>query len=397
MTGKKLIGKIHLWLGLSSGIVVFIVSITGCLYAFQQEIQDVTQPFRFVKQEQREILPPSVFEAVARKELPKLHLHAINYPAKGRSVESIFFGFDPEHYYVIYHNPYTAEIIHVQNMNETFFRWVLNGHYYLWLPPEIGQPITSYATLIFVFLLITGLVLWWPKNKAAAKQRFWFRWKDVTRWKRKNYDLHNIVGFYCSFLLLIIAVTGIFFGIQWFTYLVYTATGGEKSLLFTEPVSQKAIPTNFSKPATDLVWEKMRAENPNAVSLEVHAIESDSSTIGANVNSREGVFWSIDYRYFDQYTLKEIPVTNVYGRLKDANTADKLIRMTYDIHTGGILGFAGKVLAFLLSLVAASLPVTGFLIWWGRRKKARKSALVSSAQPPTANKTPVTYSLRVRS
>jgi uncharacterized iron-regulated membrane protein len=43
--------------------------------------------------------------------------------------------------------------------------------------------------------------------------------------------------------------------------------------------------------------------------------------------------------------------------------------MTYDIHTGGILGFTGKVLAFLLSLVAASLPVTGFLIWWGKQKK----------------------------
>lgn len=369
---KKIIGTIHLWLGLSTGLVVFVVSLTGCLYAFQQEIQDATQAYRFVKEEKRAILPPSAFEAVARKTLPKWHLHAINYPATGRSVEAIFYGFEPEeHYYVIYLNPYTAEVIHVQNMNETFFRWVLDGHYYLWLPPQIGQPITSYATLIFVFMLITGVILWWPKNKAAAKQRFWFRWKDATQWKRKNYDLHNILGFYSSFLLLIISVTGIFFGIQWFTYLIYKATGGEKNLLFTEPVSQQPIATNFKKPATDLVWEKMKTEHPDAVSLEVHAIESDSSTIGANANTQEGVYWSIDYRYFDQYTLKEIPANNIYGRLKDANTADKLIRMTYDIHTGGILGFAGKILAFLLSLVATSLPITGFLVWWGRRKKEK--------------------------
>jgi uncharacterized iron-regulated membrane protein len=172
-------------------------------------------------------------------------------------------------------------------------------------------------------------------------------------------------------LLLIIAVTGIFFGIQWFTYLIYKAAGGEKKLLFSEPVSQKAIITNFKKPATDLVWEKMKTEHPEAISLEVHVIESDSSTIGANVNTKEGVFWSTDYRYFDQYTLNEIPAENIYGRLKDANTADKLIRMTYDIHTGGILGFGGKILAFLLSLVAASLPVTGFMIWWGKQKKSK--------------------------
>jgi uncharacterized iron-regulated membrane protein len=113
----------------------------------------------------------------------------------------------------------------------------------------------------------------------------------------------------------------------------------------------------------------MKAEHPDALSLEVHAIESDSSAIGANVNTQEDMYWSTDYRYFDQYTLQEISVKNVYGRLKDANMADKLIRMTYDIHTGGILGFAGKVLAFLLSLVAASLPVTGFMIWWGRQNK----------------------------
>ncbi len=369
MTFKKIIQKIHLWLGLSTGLVVFIISITGCIYAFQQEIQDATQPFRFSEIESKPILPPSIFEKQARKVLPNAHLHAINYPAQDRSVEAIFYSFEPEHYFIIYMNPYTAQVLEVVNMENVFFHWILDGHFYLWLPPEIGQPVTSYATLLFVFSLVSGIVLWWPKNKPAARQRFWFRWKDATQWKRKNYDLHNILGFYSSFLLLIIAVTGIFFGIQWFTFIIYKATGGEKNLLFSEPVSQKVIITNFKKPVTDMVWEKMKSEHPDAVSLEVHAIESDSSAIGANVNAKKGVFWSTDYRYFDQYTLKEIPAENIYGRLKDANTADKLIRMTYDIHTGGILGFAGKILAFLLSLVAASLPITGFMIWWGRKKK----------------------------
>ncbi|MDP1817629.1 MAG: PepSY-associated TM helix domain-containing protein [Leadbetterella sp.] len=368
MTLNKIIQKIHLWLGLSTGLVVFIISITGCIYAFQQEIQDATQPFRFSKIENKPILPPSIFEQQARRTLPQAHLHAINYPAPGRNVEAIFYSFEPEHYYIIYMNPYTAKVLEVVNMENRFFQWILDGHFYLWLPPKIGQPLTSYATLLFVFMIFSGIFLWWPKNKSAARQRFWFRWKDITKWKRKNYDLHNILGFYSSFLLLIIAITGIFFGIQWFTSLIYKVAGGEKKLLFTEPVSQRAITTNFKKPALDLVWEKMKIEHPDAVSLEIHTIEP-ASAIGANVNTKEGVFWSIDYRYFDQYTLKEIHTDTIYGRLKDADTADKLIRMTYDIHTGGILGFTGKVLAFLFSLVAASLPVTGFLIWWGKQKK----------------------------
>ena len=107
------------------------------------------------------------------------------------------------------------------------------------------------------------------------------------------------------------------------------------------------------------------------MALEVHPPETDSSVIAANVNTQAGTYWKMDYRYFDQYTLKELSVNNIYGRFKDAKGADKLLRLNYDIHTGGIWGLPGKILAFLLSLVAASLPVTGFLMWWGKRNKQR--------------------------
>jgi uncharacterized iron-regulated membrane protein len=50
--------------------------------------------------------------------------------------------------------------------------------------------------------------------------------------------------------------------------------------------------------------------------------------------------------------------------------------MNYDIHVGAIGGITGKVIAFLASLMAASMPVTGFMIWWGRRKKTKEKRLV---------------------
>jgi uncharacterized iron-regulated membrane protein len=81
------------------------------------------------------------------------------------------------------------------------------------------------------------------------------------------------------------------------------------------------------------------------------------------------VYYNIDYRFYDQYTLKELSTPSLYGAYKDAVFADKVIRMNYDIHVGSIGGLPGKIIAFLASLVTASLPVTGFLMWWGRRKK----------------------------
>lgn len=37
-TFKQWIGKVHLWLGLASGIIVLLLSVTGCIYVFNDEI-----------------------------------------------------------------------------------------------------------------------------------------------------------------------------------------------------------------------------------------------------------------------------------------------------------------------------------------------------------------------
>jgi uncharacterized iron-regulated membrane protein len=82
---------------------------------------------------------------------------------------------------------------------------------------------------------------------------------------------------------------------------------------------------------------------------------------------------------FDQHTLKEFKREGVYSiAYEEAGFGGKLRKMNYDIHVGSILGFPGKVMAFLASLIGASLPITGFLIWYGRKfkKKAVKKAPV---------------------
>ena len=368
MPVKKIIGRIHLWLGLASGLLVFIIAITGCLYAFQKEIADLTQPYRFVKEQSLPLLPPSRLKEVGEETLPGKDIHAVLYAGRGKAAEVIYFAFQPSrYYYIAYLNPYTGEVLKVKDMDWDFFRIVLNGHYYLWLPPAIGQPIVASATLIFVIILISGLILWWPKNKGARKQRFTVKWN--ARWRRKNYDLHNVLGFYSSWVVIILAITGLVWGFEWFSESVYKLTGGEKSLVYTDPLSDTTQASSASSSALDRVWQKMQAEYPEAEIIEGHPPESATSPIAANANPDSDTYWKTEYRYFDQYSLKELPVEHIYGQLTDSNFADRLRRMNYDIHVGAILGFTGKLLAFFASLIVASLPVSGFYIWWGRRNK----------------------------
>jgi len=372
---KEKIGTLHLWLGLSSGLVVFIVSITGCLYAFQVEIQELTQSYRHVESRTAPFLPPSELRKIAEAQVPGKKIHGVQYEGNSRAAFVSFYDFDPLYYYLVYINPYSGEVLKTKNMSHDFFYQVLQGHFYLWLPATIGQPVVATSCLIFVIMLITGMVLWWPK-KNKAKQRFTIKWN--ARWRRKNYDLHNVIGFYSLWITLVLALTGLVWGFQWFSTGVYLLAGGDKAAIYEEQASGPATEIALTQPV-DQLWLKLREENPTAQILEVHFPENDTLSIAATINPDRSTYWKADYRFFDQYTLQEIDAKQVYGRFDKATSADKLIRMNYDIHTGAILGLPGKILAFLASLVAASLPVTGFLIWWGRRNKEKAEKAVSQA------------------
>ncbi len=111
----------------------------------------------------------------------------------------------------MYVNQYTGEILAVYNEKYDVFNILKYIHWGLLFNSEWGPYITGIPTVLFIIMLITGIILWWPKNKNARKGRFWFNWENVKNWKRKNYDLHNILGFYASFIALIMCVTGIYF------------------------------------------------------------------------------------------------------------------------------------------------------------------------------------------
>jgi len=370
---KKLVGKLHLYLGFVSGIVVFVVSITGCILAFEQEIKNVTEPYRFVAAKSKaKLLPPSVLQANAEKALPGKKANGILYGVPTRNAEVGFYNIDPEYYYVVYVNPYTGRVLKVWNEDEDFFHFILHGHYYFWLPAEIGQKVVATSCLIFLVMLISGMILWWPKNKSAAKQRFSVKWN--ASWRRKNYDLHNVFGFYMMTIGFVLAVTGLVWGFQWFSKSLYMVTGGTGSDVYVIPPSDTLAKSLFSKPiqAVDKAWYVLQKEYPNNEGINISTPHLKSESIYSYVNFRAGTYYNVDYNYFDQHTLKRIVTNGPYtGKYNEASFANKLRRMNYDVHVGAILGLPGKILAFFASLVCASLPITGFIIWWGRNKKKK--------------------------
>ncbi|WP_290792812.1 PepSY-associated TM helix domain-containing protein [Flavihumibacter sp. UBA7668] len=367
MKFKKLIGVAHLWLGLASGILVVFLGITGCLLAFEKEIRNLTEPYQFVTKQDKPYLPPSQLKAIAAKHLDGRPVRGLEYAGPDKAAFAAYY--DTVAYTIVAMNPYTGEVLKVKDMTKDFFRIVLNGHFYLWLPPTIGRPIVASATLVFLVMLISGIVLWWPKNKAAMKQRFSIKWN--AKWRRVNYDLHNVLGFYMSWIGIFLALTGLVWGFDWFADATYYATsGGKQRPPHEHPVSKPNTEGKNTDLIADYLWAGHLLNMKETESITVFYPDLDTDPLEMGVNHRPGTYYKVDYYHYDRFSGEELPATGSYaGSFNEASLADKLVRMNYDIHVGAVLGLPGKFLAFFGSLIAASLPVTGFLLWRGRRKK----------------------------
>ncbi len=380
---KKVIGKIHLWLGLTSGLIVFIISITGCIYVFEQELKSVVYKDRqVIEVPDRAIKKPlSELLTVAQQEVGEEHpiqgieiSDAANHTYSFRTFQvrdnkaMTYFG-EIVYQHKVYINPYTAETVKNENTKYEFFTLVLRLHRNLLLKKEIGQVVVGSSVIIFVVMLISGIVLWWPKNIAAIKKRLSFKWKNTTKWKRKNYDVHSILGFYSSWIILVVALTGLTWAFDWFNDSVqWIANGGVKSEK-VKPLYSDTTQANSVLPI-DKILVDLKKQNPKTHTFTISFPEKSDGVINASARSSTHVRYTMLRYQFDQFTGTLLKITN----FDEKNTGEKLKTMNYDIHTGAILNLPGKILAFIASLISASLPVTGVYIWLGRKKKVQKKS-----------------------
>lgn len=378
MTFKKIAGKIHLWLGLPTGLVVFILGLTGAIYCFAPELQEL-QPYRTVKEENKSFLPPSQIRRIAEESLPGKVIQRIYFDAKDKALMVLFSKKD-EYTYSVFINPYSGEVMKVRNNDQDFLSVILQIHRTLKIP--YGHEIIRWSTAIFLLLVITGLVLWWPKNNRTAKHGFKIMWSAHP--KRLNYDLHKVLGFYVSWIAIFMALTGLMFAFETYANFVYKMTGANQSIVQKKPpFSDTTGTTSGGAEPIDRIWQQVEPDLHKQYAAAMFVLPATKEgAILLRVNPEKGTLYKTDFRYFDQHSGKEFLGAYVWGRYKDAQTmADNIRRMNYDLHTGAIFGLPGRVALFCVALVVASLPITGFYFWWGKKRKAKRSLKQPTFKP----------------
>lgn len=438
---RRLFGKLHLWLSVPFGIVITITCFTGALLVFEEEIT------ASLGNDMATVIP-------AGQALPlNLLVGRVDatFPADV-DVKGVVVSASPDKAYkvnlskpkkaAVYVNQYTGEVIG-KDERLPFFKTVFRLH--RWLMDSNpgdgklfwGKMIVGASTLACVVILITGLVIWWPRNRKMLRNRLQIAVRNGK--SRFWYDLHVAGGFYAFLLLLSMALTGLNWSFEWYR-------SGVNSLLGTGKYIAKVENEGISK-ALDVSLVCQGDGSASALPSCVHCSGNDfviadtaerSTTAKWNVDAVTAATNVADTRYVDAGTavsisevdavtaaipqntefdtwqkafenilelipdFETITVSNGivsvkdsrYGNIraadkylynvntgeiegvelyKDSNREGKISGWFYSVHTGSWGGCFSKLCSFLAALLGATLPLTGYYFWIKRLYGKRKS------------------------
>ena len=401
---KKIFRKIHLWLSVPFGLIITLVCFSGAILVFENEVNEwFRHDLYYVETVKESPLPmDKLLEKVATT-LPD-----------SVSVTGVSISSDPGRAYQVslskprraslYVDQYTGEV-KGKSERSGFFMFMFRMH--RWLLDSMnpgnegifwGKMIVGVSTLLLVFVLISGIVIWWPRTRKALKNSL--KITATKGWRRFWYDLHVAGGMYALIFLLAMALTGLTWSFPWYRTAFYKVFGVEVQQRAAQGHEQKSDaqkrdtklvahrekkregnevqkgersgrPENnhsdmYSVTSPFVYWQeiydKLRRQNP-----EYEQISISSGTASVSFN-RFG-----NQRASDRYSFNtdngEFTETSLY---QHQDKSGKIRGWIYSVHVGNWGGMFTRILTFIAALLGAALPLTGYYLWIKRLIKVRK-------------------------
>lgn len=363
---RYIIGLIHLWIGLFSGIVIILLSLTGALYVFTQEYDDIENRKLATAETNFESIP-SLDKAVEQYRTDfGQDPGQIFIPADTKKNISIANRGLQDDRIKVYVNRSSGEFTgKASNKSKIFSFKIISLHRWFMLNDmALGRKIAGFSTLVFIFLLISGLVVWFPRNLKAAKNSFKVKLKGS--YKAINRQLHVNLGFYMMLLLLIVALSGVcitFMPVRQAIVKVFVPKEAQKK---EKRMNKKEHQEVRSKYATaDFSFDKILRTAEGVLGY-----ESDRNIYFPTHHFKEYSVLAVNPDNFWGGTWADVVTFDMNGNYKttyffeDMPLHQQLNQLIKPIHTGEIFGTKSKLFYLFLSLFACFLPISGFIIWW---------------------------------
>jgi uncharacterized iron-regulated membrane protein len=382
---KTFFRNIHLYLSLAAGLVIAVVCFTGAVLVFEKEMQMFIYPDRYLVQPASVRIPIENMMIALRKEVPEADISSVKiYGDPARTVEfnykleqgeqkaGIEKGKTGGMSNMAFFNPYTGQVVGMQSQRSPFFFTIFSLHRWL-LAGDTGKLIVGISTSVFLFILLTGIILWWPQNKKVIKHRLTLKWD--AGWKRLNHDLHIVIGFYTAIFLFIFAFTGLAWSFTWFNDGIYWITGTE-NVKFEPP---KSLVTEAKQPVTlDKVYQLANITMPDGEFYNISLPKEEDATITVTVMPGNAAHERASNQLFiDQYS-GEIASTLFF---QEKNLGQRIRATFYPVHVGSIAGIPGRIIALLSCIAGFTFPFTGLILWLNRLKKKKKMNVAKTSKP----------------
>lgn len=379
---RKSLRKLHLWLSLPVGLVIATVCFSGAALVFEREITTALHPELYRVEHPAGSVPLPVSQLVQRIERQFHDTLRVNVLELSQHPHAAWMaGFGHAGRKKLSVDPYTGA---VKGWTETpaFFGTLRKLHRWLLDPPggrgrqSAGKIVVGVSTLLLVFILLTGLILWIPRRRRALANRLRVSCKAGRR--RFWYDSHVVLGFYATGLLLLMALTGLTWSFDWYRTTAYAVFGGNEQPLArssgtphaSEHSRQRGTqgagrqescgetaetePARFDYAVWDRVLLELERRYPAWGSI---ALDRRSARIAPARAVRR-----TDTATFDP---KDGTIVSVV-RYDDLPSSQQLRGWFYALHTGSWGGIWTKILYLFAALIGGTLPLTGCYLWLKR-------------------------------
>jgi uncharacterized iron-regulated membrane protein len=378
--------RIHLYIAFGAGLIIMVTCLTGAMLVFEKELMQLFHKERYYTIAQKSRMPLDTLISRLKASEPKATISSVRvYSNPARTVEVSFTRKAANkkkeasvetrpvikekakpaegQRLVAFVDPYNGVVREIYNHRESFFYWVMDVHRWM-LGGDTGKLVVGVCTLLFLVILITGIILWWPKNKQILKQRL--KIKSDAGFKRLNHDYHIVLGFYSAVFLLVFAFTGLAWSFEWFNKGIYTITGS--SMERPKPVKSTIKDSTGFIPVEQALQTVVKKTN-NAVYYNLTFPKDSSETFAVNLLPANASHESASDSYFVDAYSGTLAGVQLY---KDRNAGQRARATFKPVHVASIYGVPSKVIGLLACLLGTFFPASGFIMWCNGTRKIIK-------------------------
>lgn len=414
---KKTLFQLHWFFGISAGLILAIMGVTGAIYSYEEPLTKIFNPQSFsVPAQSGAVLTPAQLYAAYQQQYPEQKISAVTVvastpkassTAEAASVNVAAPGSRRGKTYNV--NPYTAKRL-PEAKSEAFFHFIEDLHRRLTMG-EFGKQLTGISTFILIYFILSGLYLRWPKKSSA---REWLVVKKNLKGRSFLWNLHAVVGTWVLVFYLLLAITGLTMSYDWYKRAMY-------SVMQVKPPPQRG---GFNAPNSPSNGQRpMRAQQQGATGNNDSRQGGQGSQAGKgrdqpmiNPALALGQGWQVFNQIVPSYssatfrlpqqgstleisfvdavpqherarnTLKynlaqqKVEELNFY---KDKALNEKIMASILPVHRGS---FFGPIWQFLTMLASLSMPlffITGWMLYLKRRKQKKLTRAAQQLAPLT--------------